>query len=167
LDPGPGLRFDILNDELLVEGDGTFAYFDFMFGFQVTVLDPKLLVKDNSLYLTGAELVTPINIASVFIQEKIYIDATLNDLLGNKNVELSDVGGNVTNKVFDSAAFNPRKSIYVTKNILLEAWDIGESANLLSFEQRFSQQVKVPEPPLLSLLAAGLIMIVVRKKRLS
>lgn len=165
LNPGPGLRFDILNDEFLVEGDDIYAYLDFMFGFQVTVLDPSLLIKDNSLDLTGAELVSPTSLASVFIEETIYTDITLNDTLGVKDVELSDVFGVVTDKAFDSAAFNPRASIYVTKNILVEAWDVGESANLLSFEQRFSQVTSVPEPASLWMLAVGLVMIGVRRKR--
>ncbi len=170
LNPGPGLRFDILNDEFLVEGDGLFAYIDFMFGFQVSVLvsDDLLMIKDNSLYLTGAELLFPSYLSSVFIEENIYADGTLNQNLGGKNVELSNISGNITDKAFDAADFNPRSSVYVTKNILVEAWDIDESANLLSFEQRFSQvEVEVPEPSLLSLLAVGLIMIGVRKKRLS
>jgi hypothetical protein len=170
LDPGPGLRFDILNDELLVEGDGIFAYLDFMFGFRVTVLDPGLLVKDNSLYLTEAELVNPTSLVSVFIEEKIFTDASassnIDDYIGIKDVVLSNAFGIETDKAFDSAAFNPRNSIYVTKNILMEAWDVGESANLLSFEQRFSQVTRVPEPASLWILAAGLVMIGVRRKRL-
>lgn len=167
LNPGPGLRFNILNDEFLVEGDGDFAYLDFMFGFQVSVLDRSLLIKDNSLYLKDAELVTPSTLASVFIEENIYTDTALKDLIGVKDVQLSDVFGNVTDKAFDSADFNPRTSIYVTKNILLEAWDIGESANLLSFEQRFSQIRKVPEPAPLWMLAIGLIIMGISKKRLN
>lgn len=170
LDPGPGLRFDILNDEFLVEGDGIFAYLDFMFGFRVTVLDPGLLVKDNSLYLTEAELVNPTSLVSVFIEEKIFTDASassnIDDYIGIKDVEFSNASGIETDKAFDSAAFNPRNSIYVTKNILMEAWDVGESANLLSFEQRFSQVTRVPEPASLWMLAAGLVMIGVRRKRL-
>jgi hypothetical protein len=165
LDPGPGLRFDILNDEFLVEGDGIYAYLDFMFGFQVTVLDPGLLVKDNSLVLTGGSLINPSSITSMFIEEKIYVDDSLNDLLGVKDVEFSDVFGVQTTKTFDSAAFNPRKSIYVTKNIFVEAWDVGESARLESFEQRFSQITAVPEPASLWVLTAGLVMMGVRRKR--
>jgi len=170
LNPGPGLRFDILNNEFFVEGDDIFAYLDFMFGFRVTVLDNDLLVKDNSLSLTGAELVNPNTLASVFIEEKIYTDASaslnIDNYIGIKNVELSDVFGSQTAKLFDSAAFNPRNSIYVTKNILVEAWDVGESANLRSFEQRFSQVESVPEPASLWMFALGLVMIGVRKKRL-
>jgi hypothetical protein len=170
LDPGPGLKFDILNNEFLVEGDGIYAYLDFMFGFRVTVLDPDLLVQDNSLFLTNAELLFPSSLTSVFIEETIYTDSTLNDSLGVKEVELSNVFGNVTDKAFDSATFNPKTSIYVTKNILVEAWDIDESANLLSFEQRFSQvevpPIPLPEPAPLWILLAGLALIGISKKRL-
>jgi hypothetical protein len=161
LDPGPGLHFDILNDEFLVEGDGIYAYLDFMFGFRVTVLDPALLVKDNSLYLTGATLINSSLLTSVFIEENIYADGTQADWLGDKNVEFSqlfDIQGAPTQtvKTFDSAEFTPTNSIYVTKNILVEAIDIGEFARLESFEQRFSQTT-VPEPASFMLLGLGLI----------
>jgi hypothetical protein len=32
-----------------VTGDGLYAYLDYSFGFKVTVLDPNLSIKDNSL----------------------------------------------------------------------------------------------------------------------
>ena len=171
LDPGPGLRFDILNDEFLLEGDDIFAFMDFMFGFRVTVLDPLLRVKDNSLSLTDASLITPTSLASVFIEEKIYHDNTLANLIGDKNVELSeiyDLQGNLiaqTSKLFDSANFAPRDSVYVTKNILLEAEFSGEFARLDSFEQRFSQtRTSVPEPHAIMLWGVGLLLLAVRRR---
>ena len=164
LNPGPGLKFDILNDEFLVEGDNIYAYLDYMFGFRATVLAPELLIKDNSLYLTDAALISPTTLASVFIEESIYTDSTETMLLGLKDVEYSSVFGTVTNKAFDSADFSPLSSVYVTKNILLEAIDFGEAANLLGFEQRFSQ-VQIPEPGLLGLLTAGILLLGLNKKR--
>jgi hypothetical protein len=164
LDPGPGLRFDILNDEFLLEGDDIFNYLDFMFGFRVTVLDPLLRIKDNSLSLTTASLINPTSLASVFIEEYIYTDSTETTTLGIKNVELSEVFGAQTTKLFDSADFAPRDSVYVTKNILLEAELIGEFARLDSFEQRFSQTtISVPEPHAIMLWGVGLMLLVTRR----
>lgn len=74
----------------------------------------------------------------MFIEENIYADGSLNQNIGVKGVELSNLFGDVTDKAFDAANFTPRSSVYVTKNILVEAWDIDESANLLSSEQQFS-----------------------------
>lgn len=157
LDPGPGLHFEILNDEFLLEGDGIFAFLDFMFGFRVTVLDPNLAIKDTSLNLTGGSLINSSSVASMFIEEKVYVDDTLANQLGDvMDVEFSEVFGTSTAKLSDGTDFDPTDSIYVTKNILLEAWDIGEFARLESFEQRFSQTT-VPEPASLMLLGLGLI----------
>lgn len=167
LDPGLGLHFDILNDEFLLEGDGFYSFLDFMFGFRVTSLAPNLKIKDNSLSLTDAQLINTTSLASVFIEEKIYTDDTQTDLLGVKDVELSevyDLQGNLlvkTTKLFDTANFNPRNSIYVTKNILLEAELEGEFAILDSFEQRFSQTI--PEPHSIMLWCLGLLLLIAHR----
>ncbi len=152
LDPGPGLRYDISNGELGIEGDGLYSYLDFQIGFRVTVLDPELQIKDNSLELTSFELSNPSFLTSVFIEEKVFQDDSLADIFGTKNV----FADNLQNQqLYDSVNFSPVNSIYVTTNILIEAGDIGESASLLGFDQRFSQ-VKVPEPGVLALFGTAL-----------
>ncbi len=157
LDPGPGLHFEILNDEFMIEGDGIFAYIDFMFGFSVSVLDPSLFIKDTSLNMTGGSLINASSVASMFIEEKVYSDQTLANQLGaTMDVEFSSVFGTQTTDLADGTDFAPTDSIYVTKNILMEAWDIGETARLESFSQRFSQ-TSIPEPSSLLLLGLGLI----------
>jgi hypothetical protein len=173
LDPGPGLRYDISNGLFDLTGDGInfYAFLDFQFGFSVTVLDPLLRVKDNSLSLTDFEIFNPVDLSSIFIEEFVFEDDK-STLLGDKNVEASELsdgfGGPLTSttKLQDSAVFTPQSSIYVTTNILLEAADPGESVSLRSFEQRFSQTpIDVPEPHALMFLGAGLLIWVARRRQ--
>lgn len=159
LDPGPGLRFDILNNEFSVTGDGIFAYLDFKFGFHVSVLDPNLRIKDNSLTLTGG-VVTNSGDNGMYINETVGTAAGLNDL-GIKDVEFSYLDPDLISNLNDSAVFAPQDEIWVTKNILVWATDVNETATLTSFEQRFSQ---VPEPASLSLFGLGLLALAWRQR---
>jgi len=156
LDPGPGLQFDILNNEFFVPGDGIYAYIDFQFGFHVSVLDPAYKIKDNSLSIGSAGLYNITDDLGIFILEDIF-DAAGN-LLGTEDVEFSqlvDVGG-VTD-ISDSATFDPQSEVWVTKNILVWATDVNETAGLEGFSQRFSQVAAVPEPSTWLLMGLGLV----------
>jgi len=156
LEPGPGLSFNVSNGELTAGGDGIFAFVDLMFGFRVSVLDPSLRIKDNSLSITlGSIAYAPdgVNDAGMFVLESIGT-ALGQDDLGTKQVEFSLLNDVVTSAVSDSATFPPQAEIWVTKNILVWATDTGDTANLSSFEQRFSQAA-VPEP------GTGLLLIAV------
>jgi hypothetical protein len=155
LDPGPGLQFDILNNEFDVTGDGLYAYTDFSFGFHVSVLDPLYKIKDNSLRLESASLLNITDDLGMYILEDI-TDAAGN-LLGTKNVEFSQlVGVGGTSDLTDTAEFDPQSEIWVTKNILVWATDPGETASLGRFSQRFSQ-VPIPEPSTWWLMGLGLV----------
>lgn len=157
---GPGLSFDVSNRELFVTGDDLYAYVDLMFGFRVSVLDPGFRIKDNSLILTGGS-VTQSGDNGSYINETIGTAAGASDL-GTKKVEFSwldqSLGGpGLISNTSDSAVFAPQSEIWVTKNILVWATGLDETANLWSFEQRFSQEpVGTPEPGTLLLLAGGL-----------
>lgn len=162
MDPGPGLRFDLHNNELAVIGDGIYAYKDLQFGFRASVLPGfDVLIKDNSLQIlpAGASATSSGDNGS-FILESIGTAPGLDDL-GTKDVEFSwldsSLGGpgQISNP-FDSAAFAPQSEIWVTKNILVWATDTNESANLNAFSQRFSQTA-IPEPATLALLSLGLL----------
>jgi hypothetical protein len=151
---GPGLQFDILNNEFDVTGDGVDAYIDFLFGFHVSVLDPDYQIKDNSLRLESASLLNITDYLGMSISEDI-TDAAGN-LLGTKYVEFSqEVGVGGAADLTDTAEFDPQSEIWVTKNILVWATDPNETASLGRFSQRFSQAA-VPEPATLMLMGVGL-----------
>jgi hypothetical protein len=163
LDPGPGLHFSVSNSALDVTGglDATgapvYTYIDYMFGFRITA-GPGLLIKDNGLAITDA-FVTNSGDNGMSIQEFVGTDPTLVEAnsqpdLATKYVEFSWLDpGPAFFDLTDSASFAPHSQIYVSKDILVWASDVNETASLQGFEQRFSQ---VPEPCTLLLLGAGL-----------
>jgi hypothetical protein len=158
LDPGPGLRFDILNDELSVTGDDWYATIDFQFGFRVSVLDPLLRIKDNSLGDFNAFLgYSPdgLNDNGSYILESIGTAPGLDDL-GIKDVEFSVLDDATTSDLTDSAAFDPQSEIWVTKNLFVWATDATDQAGIQGFSQRFSQVAAIPEPSTWLLMGLGL-----------
>lgn len=166
MDPGPGLSFTV-GDEFSVAGDGLYAFIDYMFGFRVTA-PAGVLIKDNSLVLGSTILVTPPDALfrdkGVVIQEFVGTTPDLVEVPGDtslpdlavKEVEFSDLEGVITDIPSDSAAFAPHSVIYVSKDILVWASGIDESATLTGFSQRFSQTT-VPEPGVLALVGVGLM----------
>jgi hypothetical protein len=164
MDPGPGLRFQVVSGELTVVGDNTYAFVDLKFGFRVSALGAGLLIKDNTLAfgdIGGAfwsiALDGSYDVGS-YIKETVGTGPGLADL-GEKDVEFSVLeagqGQQSFSKLTDSASFDPRREIWVTKNILVWAADDTDSAGIFGFEQRFSQTV-VPEPGTFLLLGTGL-----------
>lgn len=165
LDPGPGLRFNVSNGELTVIGDDIFAFVDLMFGFRVTVLDPTLKIKDNTLEYAPAGAMwsvlqdTAWDVGS-YIIENIDTSVILTGPievgdLGTKDIQFSTSDLEDISKVTDNATFAPQSQIWVTKNILVWAFDSTDSAAIFRFDQRFSQTT-VPEPATLWLAALAI-----------
>jgi hypothetical protein len=161
----------VQNGELTVTGDNVYAFVDLQLSFRVSVLaGVNKAIKDNSLRLTDGS-VQNAGDNGMYINEVIGTSA-LSDDLGEKEVEFSwldpeDFGGpGLISELADSASFSPQSEVWVTKNILVWATGTDETANLLGFEQRFSQQ-PVPEPGSLALAALALagLRLAVRRRR--
>ncbi|MEW6486892.1 MAG: PEP-CTERM sorting domain-containing protein [Thermodesulfobacteriota bacterium] len=152
LDPlslNPGLMFEA-NEQLSVSG--LMNYIDLDFGFTVTVLDPLLRIKDNSLSLMQATIGrvdVDFGDPLIAIYEWVY-DAAGSEL-AEKYVEFSFLNDTIS----DQAQFAPQQMIHVRKNILVSSLDEGDFARLDRFDQRFSQAV-IPEPGTFLLLGSGL-----------
>ena len=128
-----------------------------MFGFHVSVLDPSLKIKDNSLTNFSAFMAWTLddsNDLGSYIRETAGTSAGASDL-STQFAELSVLDDVATNQVANPASFAPQDGIWVTKNLLVWAVDTTDSAAIYGFDQGFSQ-ISVPEPATYALLAIAL-----------
>jgi len=162
LTPGPGLKFTVSNGELSVAGNDIYASIDLTFGFRASVLASGLGINGSTqafgpggaywLILSDGS-----NNSGSSISEKMGTALNLEDL-GKELIEFSvlDSVGSPASQQTSSANFAPRNSVWVTNNIMVWSADVGDSAGLYNFEQRFSQ-TSVPEPGTLWLLGLAFV----------
>jgi hypothetical protein len=122
-------------------------FLDLHFSFLVAVVDPRHLIKDNSLEIV--EFAFGGDGGVITIIEHVFDPA--GNLLADKLVQADQPFG--ISDLFDSAAFPPQALILVEKNILLAGDFTGDLVSLDVFEQRFSE---VPAPSTFVLLVSGI-----------
>lgn len=156
-----GLQFDA-NGQLSVFGPDSFL--DVSFVFDVTVLNPDYRINGSSLEITETDFAGEGGI--------IEIIETVSDSGGSEIDVMDAYVDNLEGDemLMDSLAFGSQASVSVIKDILLFTDEFDDdSAELVSFEQHFSQtkqDVDVPEPSTLFLMGMGLAAIgVVRRRR--
>lgn len=154
-----GLNYDA-NDQLSVFGPDSFL--DVSFVFDVTVLNPDYRINGSSLEITETNFAGEGGIIEV-------IEGVSDS--GDNEIDVMDT---LVDNAFgdemltDSLAFGPLASLSIITEILLFTDDFqDDSAELVSFEQHFSQTkaVDVPEPSTLFLVGMGLAAIGVVRRR--
>ncbi len=168
----PGLIFTSLNNELrIVQAAATpTGELDLDFIFRVSTLDGKAKIKDNSLTAefggTAPDGGLPAFQTDHFaeVRERLFHDALLTtpvlDLINipiEKDVhrDVDDSGGVFSDQsgLVVSKEFAELSELWVLKDFRVQTASAGELAEILSFEQHFSQ---VPEPTTIALLGIGL-----------
>ena len=137
-------------------GPGQIA--DTLITYKLTCIDPNLLISDNSLWMTafgaaGGGLAN--------ITESVYADldgqAPL-DLIAEKFVYASGDGTKVQYAHVEFPV--PQRRVWVHKDVGVQGKD--GAAAISGFYQTFSQ---IPEPATAALLAAGVVILGVRRRR--
>lgn len=149
LEPGPGLFFDSFA-AIEAVGDGQeFGFVAFAFAFDVSVLDPTLNIKDNSLSLDATFFDGDGGFVEVF---EILFDESGN-FVGEKAVFEDNLFDDA--EFFDSAEFDPTSFLTVEVDIVAFTDNLDETAAIDAFSMRFSQTA-VPGPATLGLFGVGL-----------
>jgi len=182
LDPGPGFTLGFSPSQSAT-GSGTYTSRELILGFRVSSTDPALSIKDASLggfsgALSAAQGSVPLNCTptgnpaapcndlGIRITESIYADAAGTLPLGSLSMTFNYFDGASTTIFVGESNFPPASVVFVRQDILLWAANAGDTANLSSFEARFSQTATpVPEPSSLLLVGLALAMLTATARR--
>lgn len=160
-----GLMFTVSEGELTVTGDDLYNFVDLSLGFRASVMTPGMGINGVTLNLVSAVLANsgegglgaPGSDLGSFIQEWVGTAAAGTDLVDWLEVEFSWLGGDTSEVgvLSDTGTFAPKSEVWVTKDILVWASLLTDTAGLFSFSQTFSQAA-IPEPATALLLGLGL-----------
>ncbi|RDE49395.1 MAG: PEP-CTERM sorting domain-containing protein [Candidatus Accumulibacter meliphilus] len=163
----PGLDFAIDGGGLQAGGQaGDFDVAILRFEFKVTVLDPRMRIKDSELSISGGWVASPDTLLGIeetvcssancepavpdeIAWQRVWVDTLLNEF-----------------KEQDVRNFAPQQEIWVDQFVYVASWDGGPAA-ITKFQKFFSQEVvSVPEPGSLAMVALGLIGVGFGRRRL-
>jgi hypothetical protein len=163
----PGLDFAIDGGGLQAGGQaGDFDVAILRFEFKVTVLDPRMRIKDSELSISGGWVASPDTLLGIeetvcssancepavpdeIAWQRVWVDTLLNEF-----------------KEQDVRNFAPQQEIWVDQFVYVASWDGGPAA-ITNFQKFFSQEVvSVPEPGSLAMVALGLIGVGFGRRRL-
>jgi hypothetical protein len=137
---GSGLKYNA-NGELFVD---FFDFIDLAFNYQVSVLNPSMMIVGNSLEILTYDATDD---GFITVDETVFDQSFFS--LGTKHVEIDPYFGTID--LFDELEFDEQSLLIIEKEIYIDAF--SGSAELIMFEQRFSQ---VPEPETLVLFGISL-----------
>jgi len=148
----PGVSYDAPLGALATPfGHSGPSHVSLTFSYDVSTVSQQPLIKDNSL-----ELIDFLFDAGplAFIQVTETVTNAAGGPIGDKLViaTSSDQPGSGNPKFFDQIFFPTESSLHVVTRIEIQGPGDNDGANLLSFQQRFSQ---TPEPGTATLLAVG------------
>lgn len=164
----PGLSFTVNQGQLSIGGDGIYAFVDLPFGFRAMATDgmgiQAVHLHMGLATLGSVDLLDGFNDDGAYIHEDLGSAAGLADL-GALATEFSILDSAQTVVLDDATSFAARTSVWISKNTLTWAVESTDSANLVSFSQRFDVAPAIPEPSTYALMLVGLASLVVVGRR--
>ena len=153
-----GLAFDFGNELTTPFDDTDDSETGYWFSYAVEVLDPGKRIVGTSLELTGF---TAPAVNFGFLEVTGHVDGL--DLIFPDTEVYAEFGDEVLSNM---AAIGPTSALTMDTIAIISAWALDDPMQISTFEQRFEQQnVQVPVPGTLALLALGLFSLASRRRQ--